>query len=353
MTCDSFKNTLNSYYYFLKKTVMNKKLLVLLLLFTFLLPGCSVNKSRVDADPLPSWNEGVSKQNILSFVAVVTDKSSPDYVPPAERITTFDNDGTLWTERPVYFQLLFAIDRVKVLAPQHPEWKTTQPFKAVLEDDVEALMATGEKGLLQLIMATHAGLTTEEFSQIVKDWLATARHPRFKRPYNQLVYQPMLELLVYLRANEFKTYIVSGGGIEFMRPWTEQVYGIPPEQVVGSSIKTKFEMRDSKPVLVRLPEINFIDDKAGKPVGINQHIGRRPIAAFGNSDGDLQMLQWTAAGEGKRLMLLVHHTDEQREYAYDRDSHIGKLDKALDAAHQGGWTVVDMKNDWKVIYPDN
>ena len=324
-----------------------------MLLFTFLLPGCSVNKSRVDADPLPSWNEGVSKQNILSFVAVVTDKSSPDYVPPAERITTFDNDGTLWTERPVYFQLLFAIDRVKVLAPQHPEWKTTQPFKAVLEDDVEALMATGEKGLLQLIMATHAGLTTEEFSQIVKDWLATARHPRFKRPYNQLVYQPMLELLVYLRANEFKTYIVSGGGIEFMRPWTEQVYGIPPEQVVGSSIKTKFEMRDSKPVLVRLPEINFIDDKAGKPVGINQHIGRRPIAAFGNSDGDLQMLQWTAAGEGKRLMLLVHHTDEQREYAYDRDSHIGKLDKALDAAHQGGWTVVDMKNDWKVIYPDN
>ena len=328
-----------------------KKIPFYLLLTTLLLPGCSVNKYRVDADPLSSWNESVSKQNILSFVTAVTDKSSPDYVPPAERITTFDNDGTLWTERPVYFQLLFAIDRVKALAPQHPEWKTTQPFKAVLENDMEALLATGEEGLLQLLMATHAGITTEEFSQIVKDWLTTAKHPRFKRPYNELVYQPMLELLAYLRANEFKTYIVSGGGIEFMRPWTEQVYGIPPEQVVGSSIKTEFEMRNGKPVLVRLPEINFIDDKAGKPVGINQHIGRRPIAAFGNSDGDLQMLQWTAAGEGKRLMLLVHHTDEQREYAYDRDSHIGKLDKALDEAEQSGWTVVDMKKDWKTIYP--
>ena len=332
---------------------MNYKSRFVLLLSILLITSCSVNPSRTDLDPLPSWNEGSAKQSILSFVAAVTDKSSPDYVPPAERITTFDNDGTLWSERPIYFQLLFAIDRVKALAPQHPEWKTTQPFKAVLENDMGALASTGEKGLLQLIMATHAGITTEEFSQIVIDWLAKARHPQFKRPYNELVYQPMLELLVYLRANGFKTFIVSGGGIEFMRPWTRQVYGIPPEQVVGSSIKTNYEMREGKPVLVRLPEINFIDDKAGKPVGINQHIGRRPIAAFGNSDGDLQMLQWTAAGEGKRFMLLVHHTDEQREYAYDKDSHIGKLDKALDAALQGGWTVVDMKKDWKVIYPAN
>ncbi len=304
-------------------------------------------------DPLPSWNEGAAKANIIEFVQAVTDKSSVDYVPPAERIATFDNDGTLWSERPVYFQLLFAIDRVKQLAPQHPEWKTTQPFKAVLDNDMQALAASGEKGLLQLVMVTHAGITTQEFSVIVKAWLATARHPRFNRPYNELVYQPMLELLTYLRANEFKTFIVSGGGIEFMRPWVEHVYGIPPEQVVGSSIKTKLEMRDGNPILVRLAEIDFINDKAGKPVGINQYIGRRPIAAFGNSDGDLQMLQWTAAGEGKRFMMLVHHTDAQREYAYDRDSHIGKLDKALGAAQQNGWTVVDMKKDWSMIYPTN
>ena len=237
------------------------------------------------------------------------------------------------------------------MAVDHPEWKTTQPFKAVLENDMEELMKQGEHGLLKLVMATHAGMTTEEFETIVNDWLATARHPTSGRPYTDMVYQPMLELLDYLRANGFKTFIVSGGGIEFMRPWVEQVYGIPPEQVIGSSIKTKFEMRDGKPALVRLPEINFIDDKEGKPVGINQHIGRRPIAAFGNSDGDLQMLQWTAAGDGKRFMLLVHHTDEQREYAYDKDSHIGKLDKALTAAETGSWTVADMKKDWKVIYP--
>lgn len=304
-------------------------------------------------DPLPSWNKGAAKTSIIEFVQAVTDKSSPDYVAPAERIATFDNDGTLWSERPVYFQLLFAIDRVKQLAPQHPEWQTTQPFKAVLEDDMPALAASGEHGLLQLIMATHAGMTTDEFVAIVNEWLATARHPRFNRPYNELVFQPMLELLAYLRANEFKTFIVSGGGIEFMRPWTEQVYGIPPEQVVGSSIKTQLEMREGKPVLVRLAEIDFIDDKAGKPVGINRHMGRRPIAAFGNSDGDLQMLQWTAAGDGKRFMLLIHHTDAQREYAYDRDSHIGKLDKALDAAQENDWTVVDMQQDWKVIYPEN
>ncbi len=311
------------------------------------LTGCSAFAPK---DPLPSWNEGAAKSNIIEFVSTVTNPSNPAYVLPAERIATFDNDGTLWSERPVYFQLLFAIDQVKSLAPQHPEWKTTQPFQAVLENDMQALAASGEHGLLELIMATHAGNTTEEFALIVKQWLATAKHPKFNRPYTELVYQPMLELLAYLRANKFKTFIVSGGGIEFMRPWVEQVYGIPPEQVIGSSIKTKFAMRDGKPVLVRLPEINFIDDKAGKPVGINQHIGRRPIAAFGNSDGDLQMLQWTVAGAGKRFSLLVHHTDEVREYAYDRDSHIGKLNKALDIARKKGWTVVDMKNDWKVIY---
>lgn len=307
--------------------------------------------SAVAADPLPSWNQGATRAGIIEFVSAVTDKSRTTYVPPAERIATFDNDGTLWSERPVYFQLLFAIDRVKALAAEHPEWKTTQPFQAVLENDMKALSQAGEKGLLELVMATHAGNTTEEFANIVKHWLATAKHPRFKRPYNELVFQPMLELLDYLRANGFKTFIVSGGGIEFMRPWVEQVYGIPPEQVIGSSIKTKFEMRDGSPVLVRLPELNFIDDKDGKPVGINQHIGRRPIAAFGNSDGDLQMLQWTAAGDGKRFMLLVHHTDDQREYAYDKDSHIGKLDKALTEAKTGNWTIVDMKKDWKVIYP--
>lgn len=304
-----------------------------------------------DSDPLPSWKDGAAKQGILNFVQAVTEASSPDYVTAAERIATFDNDGTLWSERPVYFQLLFAIDRVKQLAAQHPEWKTTQPFQAVLDGDMEALLASGEKGLLKLVMATHAGNTTREFAGHVQHWLATARHPRFKRPFTELVYQPMLELLAYLRANGFKVYIVSGGGIEFMRPWVEQVYGIPPEQVVGSSIKTKFEMRENGPVLVRLPEINFIDDKAGKPVGINQHIGRRPIAAFGNSDGDLQMLQWTAAGDGRRFMLLLHHTDAEREYAYDRDSHIGRLDKALNEAEKHQWTVVDMKKDWNKVYP--
>ena len=319
-------------------------------ILTLTITGCSCTAVKHN-DPLASWNEGVTKTNIIKFVQAVTDKASVDYVPPAERIATFDNDGTLWTERPVYFQLLFAMDRVKQLAPQHPEWQTTQPFKAVLENDMQALAASGEKGLLQLIMVTHAGMTTQEFESVVKDWLATARHPRFNRPYTELVYQPMLELLDYLRANEFKTFIVSGGGIEFMRPWVEQVYGIPPEQVVGSSIKTKLEIREGEPVLMRLPEIDFVNDKAGKPVGINQYIGRRPIAAFGNSDGDLQMLQWTAAGTDKRLMLLVHHSDEQREYAYDRQSHIGKLDKALDEALTKGWTVVNMKEDWKRVYP--
>jgi phosphoserine phosphatase len=301
-------------------------------------------------DPLPSWNEGKTKEQILDFVKDVTTTSSSNFVPPGERIATFDNDGTLWAEQPAYFQLLFAIDRIKELAPKHPEWKDQMPFKAVLENDIAALAASGEKGLLQLVMASHAGMTTEEFEKIVKDWLSTSQHPRFKRPYNDIVYQPMLELLVYLRANDFKTFIVSGGGIEFMRPWVEKVYGIPPEQVVGSSIKTKFEVRDGTPVIVRLPEIDFIDDKAGKPVAIHKFIGRRPIAAFGNSDGDLQMLQWTAGGNGARLMVIVRHTDPDREWAYDRKSKIGHLDKALDEAQSRGWTIVDMKKDWKQVF---
>jgi hypothetical protein len=304
-----------------------------------------------DADPLPSWNDTASKLAVTRFVQEVSTTGSAGFVTPAERIAVFDNDGTLWSEQPMYFQLAFALDRVKALAPQHPEWKQEQPFKAVLEGDLKTVLSGGEHALLELVMATHAGTTTEEFEQIVKDWLDRARHPDTGRPYTDMVYQPMLELLAYLRANDFKTYIVSGGGIEFMRPWSERVYGIPPEQVIGSSIKTVYELRGNKPVLVRLPEINFIDDKGGKPVGINQHIGRRPIAAFGNSDGDLQMLQWTSAGDGARFGLLVHHTDADREWAYDRKSPIGRLDKALDAASAKGWTVVDMKNDWKVIYP--
>ena len=303
------------------------------------------------ADPLPSWNEGDAKQAILNFVAAVTRENSPNFVPPAQRTATFDNDGTLWVEQPMYVQLTFAIDRVKALAPLHPDWKDKEPFKAVLEGDMKALAAAGEKGLVQLIMETHAGMTTDEFEQIVKNWLATARHPRFDRPYTELVYQPMIEPLAYLRANGFKTFIVSGGGVEFMRPWTEQVYGVPPEQVIGSSIKTKFQLKDGIPVLFRLPEVNFIDDKAGKPVGINEGIGRRPIAAFGNSDGDLQMLQWTTlSGGGWRFGLIVHHTDGEREYAYDRNTAFGRLDAALDAAAVNGWTVVDMKRDWKRVF---
>lgn len=303
------------------------------------------------ADPLPSWNEGDAKQAILNFVAAVTRENSPDFVPPAQRTATFDNDGTLWVEQPMYVQLTFAIDRVKALAPLHPDWKDKEPFKAVLEGDMKALAAAGEKGLVQLIMETHAGMTTDEFEQIVKNWLATARHPQFDRPYTELVYQPMIEPLAYLRANGFKTFIVSGGGVEFMRPWTEQVYGVPPEQVIGSSIKTKFQLKDGIPVLFRLPEVNFIDYKAGKPVGINEGIGRRPIAAFGNSDGDLQMLQWTTlSGGGRRFGLIVHHTDGEREYAYDRNTAFGRLDAALDAAAVNGWTVVDMKRDWKRVF---
>ena len=325
--------------------VISRLLLIVFLALPTSLPAIAAG------NPLPSWHEGASRQAILDFVAKVTKKGGPDYVPPDERIAVFDNDGTLWAEQPAYFQFLFAIDRVKALAPQHPEWKDQPTFKAVLDSDFKALAASGEKGLIKIVMATHAGMTTAEFEQTVKDWLAVARHPRFNRPYTELVYQPMLEVLALLRANGFKNYIVSGGGIEFIRVWALKVYGIPPEQVVGSSIKTKFELRDGKPVLVRLPEIAFIDDKAGKPVGINAFIGRKPIAAFGNSDGDLQMLQWTASGQGARLMMLIHHTDAEREYAYDRDTHFGRLDQALVEAQQHAWTVVDVKRDWKRVFP--
>jgi len=316
-----------------------------------LFPVSASAQTATSGDPLPSWNDGATKQSITTFVSRVTTQGGPDFVPVDQRIATFDNDGTLWCEQPMYVQLAFILDRVKALAPLNPGWKTRQPFKAVLNGDLRAALASGERGLMQLVAVTHAGMTSEEFARIVSDWLASARHPRFQRPYTELVYQPMLELLAYLRANGFKTFIVSGGGIEFMRPWTEKIYGIPPEQVVGSSIKTRFEMQDGRPVVFRLPEINFIDDKAGKPIGINQHIGRRPLAAFGNSDGDLEMLQYATMSGGVRFGLIVHHTDAEREYAYDRKSHFGKLDKALDAAALNKWTVVDMKNDWKRIFP--
>jgi phosphoglycolate phosphatase-like HAD superfamily hydrolase len=326
---------------------MNARIFALLIALVFTATASMAQA----ADPLASWNDGPTKQSIMAFVAKVTTVGSSDFVPEPERIAVFDNDGTLWPEQPMYFQLFFALDRVKALAPQHPEWETTEPFASLLKGDVKAALAGGEKAILEIVMATHAGMTTTEFEQIVTDWVAAARHPKTGKLFTEMVYQPMLELLAYLRENGFKTFIVSGGGIEFMRPWTEAVYGIPPEQVVGSSIQTKFEMRGDGPALVRLPEIDFIDDKDGKPVGIHSHIGRRPIAAFGNSDGDLQMLQWTTAGDGLRFGFLVHHTDAEREWAYDRDSHIGRLDKALNEARQQGWTVVDMQNDWKVIYP--
>lgn len=312
--------------------------------------GVAASASAQNADQLPSWNDGQAKQSIVAFVERVTAEGSADFVPIAERIAVFDNDGALWAEQPMYFQLLFALDRVKALAPQHPEWKDKEPFASLLKGDVKAALAGGEPAIMEIVMATHSGMTTDEFDQIVLDWMASAKHPKTGRPYTEMIYQPMLELLTYLRANGFKTFIVSGGGIDFMRPWTEKVYGIPPEQVVGSSGKTSFEMHGGIPVIMRLPEINFIDDKAGKPVGIHQHIGRRPIAAFGNSDGDLQMLQWTCSGPGPHFCLYVHHTDAEREWAYDRQSSIGRLDKGLDAAVDGGWTVVDMKADWAKVF---
>jgi phosphoglycolate phosphatase-like HAD superfamily hydrolase len=322
---------------------------LLVLIAVSLIGGMAV--TAMAADRLPSWNDGKAKQSIITFVEQVTKAGSPDFVPPAERIAVFDNDGTLWAEQPMYFQVLFALDRVKALAPEFPEWKDKEPFASLLKGDVKGAMADGMESVVEIIMATHAGMTTAAFETIVRDWIATARHPTSKRPYTEMVYQPMLELLTYLRANDFKTFIVSGGGIEFIRPWSEKVYGIPPEQVIGSSVKVTFEMREGTPVLVRLPEVDFYDDKEGKPVAIHQQIGRRPVAAFGNSDGDLQMLQWTTAGQGLRFALYVQHTDAEREWAYDRKSSFGRLDKGLDEAQAKGWTVVDMKQDWKVIYP--
>ena len=306
-------------------------------------------RPAIAADPLPSWNEGATKQAILGFVEKVTSEGA-DFVPPAERIAVFDNDGTLWAEQPLYFQAFYLFDRVKALAPQHPEWASEEPFASVLKGDYKSALAGGEHGLLAMAAATHAGLISEEFSASVNDWLATAKHPFTGKAYTDMVYQPMLELLDHLRANGFKTFIVSGGGIDFMRPWTERVYGIPPEQVIGSSLKAAYEVREGKPVIVKRPELDFIDDKAGKPVGIHQHIGRRPIFAAGNSDGDFEMLEWTTSGEGPRLGILVHHTDAEREFAYDRESHVGKLARGLDEAPQRGWSLIDMKSDWKTIY---
>jgi hypothetical protein len=304
------------------------------------------------ADPLPSWNAGASRQAIVDFVTKVTKEGSPDFVPVPERIAVFDNDGTLWSEQPMYFQLAFMLDRVKALAPEHPAWKTTQPFKGILEHDMKAVAAAGEAGLMKVMGATHLGNTSEEFTDIVTRWIATARHPKTKKLYTEMVFQPMLEVLSYLRANGFKTFIVSGGGVEFMRPWTERVYGIPPEQVVGSRAKMRYELRGDVPVIVRLEGVDLIDDKAGKPVGIQQQIGRRPLMAFGNSDGDYEMLRWTTSAKGPRFGLIVHHTDAEREWAYDRQSHIGALAKAMDEAPTRGWILADMKNDWKKIYPD-
>jgi phosphoserine phosphatase len=326
---------------------VKKKLLFLLLGLCVLL----VTVSSVQADPLPSWNDGAAKRSIIEFVAKVTKKGGPDFVQSADRIAVFDNDGTLWAEQPFCFQLQFVMDRVRSLAPQHPDWKEKQPFKAVLENDQKALSASGLQGLDELLMATHAGITTEEFEQIVKNWLATARHPTLKRRYLELAYQPMLELLEYLRQNDFRVFIVSGGGIEFMRTFSEKLYGIPPEQVIGSSIVTRYEVRNGRPVLVREPKLDFFDDKEGKPVAINKFIGRRPIAAFGNSDGDFQMLEWVTASSGARFGLLIHHDDAGREFAYDRDVPAGKLDRGLNEAKMRGWTVVSMKNDWKKVFP--
>lgn len=313
-----------------------------------LMIACSVASAT---DPLPSWNDGQPKQAIVEFVTAVTTDGSPDFVPKADRIAVFDNDGTLWSERPVYFQAYFVFDRIKALADQHPQWRRQEPFASVLRGDLQAALAGGEEALIEMVLATHAGMTADDFGTLVANWLETARHPTSGRRFTDMAYQPMLELLAYLRANGFKTFIVSGGGIEFLRVFSQHLYGVPPEQVVGSSIKTKYELRDDHPVLVRLAEIDFINDKAGKPVGIWRHIGRRPIAAFGNSDGDFQMLEWTTAGKGPRFGLLVHHDDANREFAYDRNSSIGRLARGLDEAKQHGWTVVSMKSDWKTVYP--
>jgi len=332
---------------------MRKEPLMRTALRTFLLAAVLVTgvARAGSVDPLPSWNDTAARRAIISFVRDVTTPNSPRFVPEAERIAVFDHDGTLWAEQPMYVQLAFALDRVKALAPQHPEWKTTPPFSAVLSGDLKAIAAAGEKGLLDLLVATHAGMTTDEFAATVSDWLAKARHPRFGRPYTETVYQPMLELLAYLRANGFKTYLVSGGGVEMIRSFSERVYGVPPEQVVGSTIATEYRVKEGVPAIVRLPKVDFVDDKAGKAVGIQKFIGRRPILAFGNSDGDFQMLEWTTAGPGPRLGLILRHDDAEREYAYDRKSPFGRLDKALDEAPGKGWRIVSMKDDWKSVFP--
>jgi phosphoglycolate phosphatase-like HAD superfamily hydrolase len=333
-------------------TTVQVRRAALAIALAFVLFGAPIRGAPAQTDPLPSWNDGGAKKSITDFVARTTTQGGADFVAPAERIAVFDNDGTLWSEQPIYFQVAFAIDRVKALAAKNPDWKTRQPFKSVLEGDMKTLAASGKQGLLQIIAATHAGMTIEEFHKTVLDWTTSARHPRFNRPYTELVYQPMLELLAYLRANGFKTFIVSGGGIEFMRPWVGRVYGIPPEQVVGSSGQVQFRMKpDGKPDLFKIAKVEFIDDGPGKPVGINRFIGRRPVFAFGNSDGDLQMLQWTVAGSGARFAGIVHHTDAEREWAYDRKSSIGKLDKALDEGTRRDWTIVSMKQDWKRVFP--
>jgi len=321
-----------------------------LLLATLALAAAQVAVAAPDGS-LPSWNDTATRQAIVDFVEATTTPTSRDYVPPSERIAVFDNDGTLWAEQPVYFQLLFAIDRVRAMAPQHPEWKEKEPFRSALAGDMKGLAAGGEHALLELVMATHAGNTAEEFEAVVRQWIATARHPQAKRPFDGMIYAPMRELLDYLRANGYKTFIVSGGGVEFMRVFAERVYGVPPEQVIGSTIGTQYEVRDGKPVIVRLPKIDFIDDKAGKPVGIHKSIGRRPVMAFGNSDGDFQMLEWTTSGTGPRFGAIVHHTDGEREYAYDRGSHVGRLERGLDEAGARGWVLLDMKRDWKRVYP--
>ncbi|SNT11986.1 Phosphoserine phosphatase [Tardiphaga sp. OK246] len=325
---------------------------VLFLLLLVGISGHDVQTANAQTDPLPSWNDGPPKKAIIDFVTRVTTQGGPDFVPSAERVATFDNDGTLWPEQPVYFQMAFALDEIQRMAPQRPEWRQKEPFKSLLQGDMKGFARFGKSGVLDIVAASHTGMTTEVFRQNVLDWTSKARHPRFKRLYTELVYQPMLELLSYLRANGFKTFIVSGGGVEFMRPWVETVYGIPPEQVVGSSGVVQFGFdQNGKPELKKIAKIEFVDDGPGKPVGINRFIGRRPIFAFGNSDGDLQMLQWTAGGQGARFLGIVRHTDPDREYAYDRESKIGKLDKALDEAAAKGWTVVNMKMDWKTIFP--
>jgi phosphoglycolate phosphatase-like HAD superfamily hydrolase len=334
------------------RRIFNIRIALIAVFLTWLEPGSFKGAAYAQPDPLASWNAAPAKQAITAFVAAVTKQGSPQFVPPAERIATFDHDGTLWAEQPMYFQIMFAMDRVRALAPKHPDWKTKQPFKAVLDRDIKALAALGETGFVKIMAVTHTGITTDDFTKIVADWIATARHPRFDRLYTELVYQPMLELLTYLRANGFKTFVVSGGGIEFMRVFTERVYGIPPEQVIGSSGVVRFQMQpDYKPVLVKEGKIDFVDDGPGKPVGINRFIGKRPVFAFGNSDGDQQMLEWTAAGTGARFMGLVHHTDAEREWAYDRKSYVGRLDKAWDEANARNWIVVGMKKDWKRVFP--